>query len=111
MFKEVLDSMNNFEFKSKKAIDCGASKDMQHQVYDFDYEGLDLNVLESFCEGSFVLSSKIKFERRYVHDLDEKPMYTLYTRISNVANPQHIGQVGIFHGVAQCSDSFFETAI
>ena len=75
---------------------------MKLSVYDIDYHGLGLHVLESFDEGEFVFASKIKFIRKYVSDPRDPTMYTHYTQIFDCTIPDYRGQIGIFHGFAQC---------
>lgn len=52
---------------------------MKLDVFDIDYHGLGLHVLESFDEGEFIFASRIKFIRSYVTDPIDPTMYTHYT--------------------------------
>ena len=45
-FPEVLASLENHQFAVKKTIDVDPS--MQLKLFDIDYYGLELNVLETF---------------------------------------------------------------
>lgn len=55
------------------------SEEMKLDVFDIDYHGLGLHVLESFDEGEFIFASRIKFIRSYVTDPIDPTMYTHYT--------------------------------
>ena len=81
--------------------------------YDIDWYGMRLNVMESFDEGEFVLAKRIKFVREYVKDTKDPLNYTHTTKIFDVTLSEsgYRGQIGLFHGFAQCSDIWFETAL
>jgi len=64
---------------------------MKLSVFDIDYHGLDLQILESFDEGEFVFASKIKFIRKFVTDSKDKAMYTHYTQIFDHTLPDYKG--------------------
>ena len=57
------------------------SEDIKLDVFDIDYDGMGLPVLETFDEGEFVFASRIKFKRSYVTDSKDRTMYTHYTQI------------------------------
>ena len=63
-----------------------------------------LNVLETFDEGEFVFASKLKFVRKYVNDTKDATMFTYHTEICDqtLQESEYRGQIGIFHGFAQC---------
>ena len=113
MFSDVLFTLENYEFKKKTAIDIDSSMQLHH--YDIDYYKLRLNVLEKFEEGEFILAKRLKFVRRYVHDKLDPLMYTHMTTVSDITlqanNEQYRGSIGLFHGMSQCSDVYFETAL
>ena len=56
---------------------------MQLQLYNIDYYGLRLNVLETFEEGEFVFAQKLKFVRKYVTDPTNATMFTHHTEIKD----------------------------
>ena len=74
---------------------------------------MGLNVLETFCEGDFVLAKRLKFVRKYLVDTRESTMFSYHTQVfdTTLAESDFRGQVGIFHGFAQCQDTFVETAL
>ena len=88
---------------------------MELHHFDIDYHKLRLNVLETFEEGEFVLSKRLKFVRKYVRDPVDPAMFTHLTTIQDLTREgeeeQYRGSIGIFHGLAQCQDTFFEVAI
>ena len=72
-----------------------------------------LNVLETApLHQDTVLANRITIRRDYVQCLVDKEKFTQYTCIfdKNIDEGAYRGQIGIFHGFAQCQDAFFETA-
>ena len=66
-FLGVLASLNDHHFEPKKTIEVDELiADATLHVYDIDYYGLQLEALEQFDQGEFVLSQRIKFVRKYI---------------------------------------------
>jgi hypothetical protein len=63
-FCEVLARFENHQF----TVDDDSfqtSEEVNMAVYNIDYYGWGLNLIEHFCEGEFVLAQRIKFRRYY----------------------------------------------
>ena len=78
------------------------SDEIKLAVFDLDYEGMGMNVLESFNEGEFVFASRIKFKRSYAVDSSESTMFSHYTQIYDDKIHSFRGEIGVFHGFGQC---------
>ena len=78
-FSEMLTAFENYEFQIKKAVKIDDTLELN--VYDIDYYGMNLNALEKFDEGEFVLGNRLKFEKKYLTDTKDSYMYTHYTEI------------------------------
>ena len=44
-------------------------------VYNIDYYGMGLNLIEHFCEGEFVLANRLKFRRYYKLCYSDLPIH------------------------------------
>jgi alpha-beta hydrolase superfamily lysophospholipase len=83
------------------------------KLFEVDYYGQKLNVLELFEEGEFILADKIKI-RRYYSNCPTSPdpdMYCFLTEISDVTIQQKHASLAMVHGFAQCQDVFIEAAL
>ena len=108
LFKETLEKYKNYQFEQKKQIDTGS--DMKMILYDIDFYGMGLDVLQTFDEGEFVFANRLRIRRYYVDSTTcgDQGMYTYCTEIIDITKNQHKGSIGIAHGAAQCSDVFLE---
>ena len=113
LFGEVLARYENLEFQESKKLEVAGAdgNSLELSVFDIDYFGMRLNVLETFDEGEFVLAERLKFIRGYVNDTKDQTMFTHHTKIFDVTLSQYRGSIGMFHGFAQCQDVFFEIAL
>ena len=61
-------------------------------------------MLETFEEGEFILSKRLKFIRKYVQDSVDPAMLIHLTTIQDLTleseGEQYRGSIGIFHGLA-----------
>ena len=86
MFSDVTASLENHQYPKKKAIEIDESMQLHH--YDIDYYNLRLNALESFEEGEFTLSKRLKFVRKYINDSVDTAMLTHFTTIKDMTIEQ-----------------------
>ena len=82
-------------------------------LYDIDWFKLGLNALENQEESEITVAKRIKI-RRYSADCKthpEKGMNAFMTEFMDLEHAENYkGSIGIIHGMAQCSDSFYEIA-
>ena len=79
-------------------------------VYNIDYYGMGLNLIEHFCEGEFVLANRLKFKRYYKMCYGDLPIHL--TEVYDTTQQNYLkGSIVLVHGFAQCSDAFIETAL
>jgi hypothetical protein len=62
----------------------------QLAVYDIDYYGWGLNIIEQFCEGEFVLAKRIKIERYYkiAPTHPDRTMNIFLTKVVDITLPR-----------------------
>ena len=75
---------------------------------------LGLDSLELLCEGEVTLAERIKIKRFYKNckTHPEGNFNCFLTEMTDITvNQNYKANVAILHGMAQCSDAFFETAL
>ena len=109
LFQLVLDEHKDYQFEKEKEIDTECAE--QASLYAIDYMKRKFNSLESLTEGQFVLAKRLQVTRKTVNS-KTNPDPSMYEFVTELVDLQHAGQykasIGIVHGLAQCSHTFFE---
>ena len=107
--RDLLEKLKAHEFKKGTKTDA----DETHWHYDIKYSDLRLQLLEALDEGEITLAGRIHILRKYVapKTVADSTLYNHYSRIQDVTIAEKRANVCIVHGFAQCSDTFFETAL
>ena len=69
-------------------------------------------MLETFDEGEFLFANKVLFSRKYLTGAPNKDP-TFFTHMTEIRlqAEQPKATICCFHGIAQCSDTFFEMGL
>jgi hypothetical protein len=96
-FEEMLERFEKHEFVARPD-----AKDESMVVYEIDYYGWGLNLLETFCEGEFTFAQRLKFKRYYKPQTTgtDPPLNVFLTEIVDVTQTNHKGSICVVHGFA-----------
>ena len=97
----MITKFKNYEFEQSKNLDV-TCQGQNLSLYEIDYFGQRLNVLETFEEGDFVFADRIKFRRFYAPCTTSKDeaMYAFLTEISDVTILDKHASLAMVHGFA-----------
>lgn len=112
LMQETKDKLHNYKFQDKKSIELTGCEPLT--LFDIDYFKLGLNALENLADGEVTLAQRLKVRRHYAPNKThpEGNMVCMVTEVTDITQAgKYKANVGIVHGMAQCSDPFIEPAI